>query len=140
MALLALIPTGPPEQLIPSELVGERGMDRPSMYGLELGGGDFMGMFGPGVSLAPAPLTKARLVGVESVNGVRALHYRGETAPNPLMGGGPDTRMSADVWLAADGLYLVRSETRSSGGLAPSQTRTDVSDANKPITVKPPSR
>ncbi len=85
-------------------------------------------------------LSGGRLVGREVVNGVRTLHYEGAVNGGVYEPGDP----AAQVWLAVDGLYLVRSRiTYGVGPDAPpgvrNETRLDVYDANKPFTVKPPA-
>ncbi len=87
-------------------------------------------------------ISQGKLVGTERVNGVRALHYRG-------LSNGTDS--PAELWLAADGLHLVRSQSSTAGvvdippgappppvDVKPGRSRTDIYDANKPFTVQPP--
>jgi hypothetical protein len=122
--MLLLIPGGPPAELVPREFAG---------------GADLLafGLVDPFSSPLP---TRNRLVGEETVNGVRALHYQG------TLTGSPDRR--ADTWVAVDGLHLVRFRVTSAadedrwmfsfyGG--PSPDRIEIRDVNKPFTVKPPS-
>ncbi|MDP9351067.1 MAG: hypothetical protein M3P51_05960, partial [Chloroflexota bacterium] len=85
-------------------------------------------------------LSGGRLVGREVVNGVRTLHYEGAVNGGVYEPGDP----AAQVWLAVDGLYLVRAQVTY--GVEPgaplgvrNETRLDVYDANKPFTVKSPA-
>lgn len=105
------------------------------------------GVFGLNPGYGGQPVTRGTLVGTETVNGVRALRYKG-TIQAPELAGGP---LTTDLWLAADGWYLVRARTSgpaeaftfypatseySVGGGA---RRIDIFDANVPVEVEPPA-
>ena len=119
------VPGGPPEVLL-----GEQA---------EFAQAFSAGVFGLNTMYGPANLSKGRLIGTERVNGVVALHYAGTT--NSV---GPDGSEKADVWLAKDGLYLVRSRTplpalqSAEFSFEGSRTNVDILDANKPFRVNPP--
>lgn len=123
MMLLSFVPGGPPRSL-----VGDEYLDL-------MGASGVFGLTGPRMGRSPVLVRSARLVGVEQINGVRALHYRSSSQEG-----------SGDVWLDARGFHLVRLRTdisqpwlfpMESPGSATSEV--DVTDANKPFTVKPPS-
>lgn len=138
LTMLPLVPGGPPEGLIDREF--REYLDD--------------SVFGVSSSYDPGILTGGKLVGTETINGVKALHYKGRMRAGGLEAGGfgggaplsgqGASPAAADLWIATDGFYLVR--LRVSGpnlpeappGVTGGSARTDVSDANKPFAVKPP--
>ncbi len=128
--LLQYVPGGPPKTLLDDEFA------------------EFYESYVFGVSSphGMGTLTQGRLMGRESVNGVRALHYRGRAlAGESGFLGGPleDGRLPrTDIWLAEDGLYLVR--VRASSPQVPGVSgitgdhRVDIYDANRRFTVRAP--
>lgn len=56
----------------------------------------------------------AKFVGVETVNGIRARHYRYDEKSMALVGGG---RVSGDIWVAVDGGYVVKDAATWEGKL-----------------------
>ncbi len=91
------------------------------------------------LSAMPA-LQDGALVGKELINGVEALHYRSRVG-TAVAGAGSTT----DYWLAADGHHMLRARVRMQ--LGPTVPGTDgsvrisldVTDVNRPFTVKPPN-
>jgi hypothetical protein len=134
--LLFAIPTGPPAGLLPAEEFGGGPMGEMSMFGLDVAGG---GPMGP--TYLGSPLADGKLVGTETVNGVRALHYKGMVPGFGPEGPGmaPD-KQPAEVWLAVDGLYLVRARTGPGGGGGPGRSELDITAANKPVSIDVPAR
>ncbi len=123
--LVFSVPGGPPDVLL-----GEQA---------ELAQAFSAGVFGLSTLYGSANLSKGRLIGTERVNGVVALHYAGTTNS-----AGSETSAKADVWLAKEGLYLVRSRTPMPA-LQPGEfsfengrTNVDILNANEPFRVKPP--
>jgi len=124
LTLTYFVPSGPVAEVSPLAIVGMSG--NISIFGV----GDI------GSSFTSQPkLVATDFVGEEQVNGVRTLHYRG----------GSKESGSGDVWLAADGHHIVRLKIRSSSQwigqgeiLGNSDSQYDITDANKPFTVKPP--
>ncbi len=127
LTLLALLPGGAPEGLL--------GKQWESVYEESL-----FGLIGPSDLTV---LAGGRLVGTERVNGVQALHYKGYS------NAGGEQR--AELWLAVDGLYLVRSQesTPKVQGVppgadplptdaGPGKSRIDIYDANRSFSVKVP--
>lgn len=125
-ALLEFVPTHPDPEA--PDGVERLGFGGPSVYGVEVNG-----------SFGIRPMTDARYVGTEVVNGVRALHYRGSILTS-VYDYPRQSRMPTDVWIAADGHYLVRSVNRDPPGQGEGALSTDVYDANEPFRVEPPSR
>lgn len=125
LALLSHLPAA-----APGELVGAR-----ELFEDESSGAAF-GLPGQQGALV---LTQGKLVGTETVNGVRAYHYRGG-----LNGGAPRTGPApADLWLAEEGLHVVRARySFAAGPYAPIDAREeralDVFDAGEPFEVRPP--
>ncbi len=127
LEFLSYMPTLPPERV-----VGSREDFRAYCYSPE-----FFGL--PDVGGASV-LSRVELVGEETVNGVRALHYRGG-----VNGGIRNRSFGADLWIAADHFYLVRFRASYSGPpdavvVANETARVDVYEANKPFTVNAPAR
>lgn len=124
--LVLSVPGGPPEMLLGDEA--------------ELAEAYSVGVFGMNTMNGPATLIKGRLIGTERVNGVLALHYEGRTKTP-----GSGTAAKSDVWLAKEGLYLVRSRTPMSGlqagefSFEGSRINVDILDANEPFGLKPPA-
>lgn len=133
--LLSLISTGPPEHLVPAEMA-EMGEEQ-SAFGMDVAGGMMLDLPMP---IVPGTLANGRLVGVDTINGIRSLHYEGEVPPNPMMGGPTDSPTAVELWLAADGGYLVRSRQELSWGMGSGEILVDVRDANKPVDIRPPLR
>jgi hypothetical protein len=104
------------------------------------------GVFGLPVGYGLQPVTRGTLVGAETVNGVRALHYKGAIQAPELAGGA----RTAEVWVAKSGWYLVRARTSgpreaftfypatSEYTLGGGARRIDIFDANEPVEVEPP--
>lgn len=102
-------------------------------------------VFGMETLFSSVTLKGGKLIGTETINGVRALHYRGTNSGDPSL--------PAEIWLAAGGLYLVRVQASTPaevgdpfeapptpGKLKPGTTRIDILEVNKPFTVTPPVR
>ncbi len=125
LSLLSEVPGAPPDTV-----VGSR-QEFGSYYGPAL--------FGVSNLYDAAVLTEGKFIGTETVNGVRALHYEGGVNGGSYNPAEP----VAEVWLAADGLYMVRQKvTFASPPDAPTpdldESRIDIFDANELFTVKAP--
>ncbi|MGC8782216.1 MAG: hypothetical protein ACP5UQ_15245 [Anaerolineae bacterium] len=87
----------------------------------------------------------ARYVGTETVNGVRARHYKYDEKAATLAGFG---RVVGDIWVAVDGGYVVKDTVSWEGTAAMFAANSkasgkgtwtfDVLDANKPLKIEPP--
>lgn len=87
----------------------------------------------------------AKYVGTETVNGVRAKHYKYDEKAASLAGIG---RITGDIWIAVDGGYVVRDSANWEGAAAMFATTAkasgkgtwtfDVLDVNKPLKIEPP--
>lgn len=127
LQLATSVPTGPPLALLGNDPAFTELLDFTAFGIVDLDGRPI--------------LTQGKLMGMERVNGVQALHYTGKAG---IAGGG--SRLGRlDLWLAKDGLYIVRSradlktfEQDAFGVFAPT-SELDIYDANKPFTVKPPA-
>jgi hypothetical protein len=125
LELLSYVPSGPSDMVVGSgEAFGS--YYYPSVFGIS-------GLYETTI------LTGGESLKTETINGVRAFHYRG--------GANGDHRgiVPTELWLAEDGHYVVRSHTdygrppdappgeREASGV-------DVFDANEPVEVEPPGR
>lgn len=92
-------------------------------------------------------VTGQTFVGIETINGVSARHFRGET--NQLAFAAGYTNASADIWIAEQGGYTVKftfSGEGSGSALFSGDDNTtgklrmeyNVFDANQPLTIAPP--
>ena len=92
-------------------------------------------------------ISSGKLVGEETVNGVKAKHYKyDESATGMKM----FTKLTGDVWVAVDGEYVVKDEAQWEGtlfGLLGGGSTTDVgtgswtsevTDINQPFEITPP--
>lgn len=90
-------------------------------------------------------LSGAKYVGAETINGVRTKHYRYSEQNAALVG---FSKVTGDVWVAVEGGYVVKDTISWEGSAGPfaagSQGKGEgswaweLSDVNKPITIKPP--
>ncbi len=87
----------------------------------------------------------ARYVNTETVNDIRAKHYRYDEKGASLAGFG---RVTGDMWVAVDGGYVVKEVMNWEGVAGPLAANSkavgkgtwtfEVFDVNKPLTIKPP--
>lgn len=89
-------------------------------------------------------ISGARYVGTDSVNGVRAKHYTWKESGISFMGMGS---AEGEVWVAADGEYVVRYTTQATGegaifgsdlGEGTITVEYDLTDVNSSFTIEPP--
>ncbi len=99
------------------------------------------GIFSPGML---GSLSGAKYAGTETVNGIRARHYRYDEKAAGLAG---FSRLSGEVWVAVDGGYVVRDVATweggvgffGAGGAGGRGTWTwELTDANARFTITPP--
>ena len=100
------------------------------------------GLIAPG---ALGGVSGAKYVGTDTVNGIRAKHYKYDEKAATLAGFG---KVSGEIWVAEDGGYVVKDTLNWQGaaGLfgagakgAGSGTWTyQLQDVNKPLVIKPP--
>lgn len=106
-----------------------------------------MSAFDPGTMFASAnasqDLAALQNVGVESKNGVQAIHLHGDQNTQLPAGASPiPPGATIDLWLAVDGQYLVALEAHGINGTAGQMTDfsieiTNINDSS--LTVSPPS-
>lgn len=97
-------------------------------------------------------LDKARYVGMDSVNGIRARHYKYDEKAESFTG---FAKVEGEVWVAVDGGYVVKDTMRWEGGLGflgslgddedddgagagQGQWTWELRDVDQPITIEPP--
>jgi hypothetical protein len=88
----------------------------------------------------------SKLVGEETVNGIRSVHYTSTSrawSALPLASGGQVTEASGDVWVARDGHFPVRARFTATGTDRSGQSMTvtfrlEVLDVNEPLSIPPP--
>ena len=120
--------------LLPGEIPNEKlesamWMSGPSLFGLNQHSFLYRG----------TTLPEGRLVGTETVNGVRSLHYRGKAqGPGEDEGQGGESPMEIDLWIAAEGHYLVRYAVTQKGGRDGYQVQVDITNIGEPFSVDPP--
>ncbi len=100
------------------------------------------GLFSPNTL---GSVSNGKYVGSETVNGVKAKHYRYDEKSATL---GAFGKVSGDLWVAEDGGFVVKDVMNWQGGEGllggSSQTKGDgkwtweLSDVNQPITIKAP--
>ncbi len=91
-------------------------------------------------------LEGARYVGSETVNGIKTKHYKYDEKAFSVAG---TTKVSGDIWVAADGGYTVKDTVSwigSAGLLGASATSTgegkwtwELTEVNRPLTITPPA-
>lgn len=102
------------------------------------------GLFNPAMLGA---LENARYVGMDTVNGIRTRHYQYDEETLALTG---SAKVSGEIWVAADGGYVVKDVARWEGGFDFLDTDDDetrvgkgewtweLSDIDQPITIEAP--
>lgn len=102
------------------------------------------GMLNPGEL---GSIQNAKYVGDETVNGIKAKHYKYDEKSANLFGAG---QVSGDIWVAIDGGYVVKDSVNWKGGAglgAASGSSTtmgdgkwtlELSDVNQNMAIKPP--
>ncbi len=100
------------------------------------------GLFNPNML---GSVSDAKYVGTDTVNGVKAKHYKYDEKSASLFGA---AKVSGEIWVAVDGGFVVKETVNWSGaaGLfgANSKAKGDgkwtweLSDVNQPITIQPP--
>jgi len=89
-------------------------------------------------------ISGAKLVGTETVNGIKAKHYTfNEKALGPLF---QAARAKGDIWVAVEGNYIVKYVLEAEGGESlfgkgeqgKLTWEYQVTDINQPITIEPP--
>ena len=84
-------------------------------------------------------LPEGRMVGTETVNGVRSLHYRGKAqGPGEDEGQGEQPPMEIDLWIAAEGHHLVRYTVTQPGDEGARHLQVDITDIGEPFSVEQP--
>jgi hypothetical protein len=121
----------------------EQGKQECTMFSGD-GQGDSMakGLLTPG---ALGGVSGAKYVGAETVNGIRAKHYKYDEKAASLAGFG---KVNGEIWIAEDGGYVVKdtSSWEGAAGLFGAGTKAigsgtwtyQVQDVNKPLVIKPP--
>jgi hypothetical protein len=100
------------------------------------------GLFNPGML---GSLSDAKYIATETVNGIRAKHYKYNEKSTTLSAFGA---VSGDVWVAVDGGFVVKDAVTWSGGagLLPGTSGSkgdgkwtwELKDVNAPVTIKAP--
>ena len=100
------------------------------------------GLFNPNML---GSVSDAKYVGTDTVNGVKAKHYKYDEKSASLFGA---AKVSGEIWVAVDGGFVVKETVNWSGaaGLFGSNSKAkgdgkwtwELSDVNQAITIKPP--
>lgn len=101
------------------------------------------GTFTPGLL---GSLKGANYVGAETVNGIKAKHYKYDEKASTLTGFG---KVAGDIWVATDGGYVVKDVVTWSGsaglfgmmaqGAGDGKWTWELRDVNQPIRIQPPA-
>jgi hypothetical protein len=102
-------------------------------------GGELFGLEQHSFLYQGTTLPEGRMVGTETVNGVRSLHYRGKAqGPGEDEGQGERPPMEIDLWIAAEGHHLVRYAVTQKGGESARHLQVDITDIGEPFSLEPP--